>query len=170
MIAENRQNFIEVECEINGKSMNLYVSPDRTVLDILRNDLGLTGTKQGCDDGNCGACTILVDGKAAKSCSMLIGQARNKKITTIEGVSDGDVLHPVQQAFIDHFAIQCGFCTPGMIMTSIAILNEYPEATEEVIREGLHGNLCRCTGYVKIVEAIEAARDKMNCGGEKHEV
>lgn len=162
---QNRANYIQVECEINGKSVDLLVSPDRTVVDVLRNELGLTGTKQGCDDGNCGACTILVDGKAAKSCSLLIGQARNKKITTIEGVSNGDVLHPMQQAFIDHFAIQCGFCTPGMIMTAIAILNENPNATEEDIREGLHGNLCRCTGYVKVVEAIEDARDKINAGG-----
>ncbi|MEA4807243.1 (2Fe-2S)-binding protein [Acetobacterium wieringae] len=162
---QNRENYIEVLCEVNGAPANLYVSPDRTVVDVLRNELGLTGTKQGCDDGNCGACTILVDGKAAKSCSMLIGQARNKKITTIEGVSNGDVLHPMQQAFIDHFAIQCGFCTPGMIMTAIAILNENPNATEEDIREGLHGNLCRCTGYVKVVEAIEDARDKINAGG-----
>lgn len=164
---QDRSNYIEVECEINGQAVNLLVSPDRTVVDVLRNELGLTGTKQGCDDGNCGACTILVDGKAAKSCSMLIGQARGKKLTTIEGVSDGDVLHPMQQAFIDHFAIQCGFCTPGMIMTAIAILNENPNATEEDIREGLHGNLCRCTGYVKVVEAIEDARDIMNAGGAK---
>lgn len=164
---QNRANYIQVECEINGKPVDLLVSPDRTVVDVLRNELGLTGTKQGCDDGNCGACTILVDGKAAKSCSMLIGQAKNKKITTIEGVSNGDVLHPMQQAFIDHFAIQCGFCTPGMIMTAIAILNENPNATEEDIREGLHGNLCRCTGYVKVVEAIEDARDQINAGGAK---
>lgn len=164
---QDRSNFIEVECEVNGQPVNLLVSPDRTVVDVLRNELGLTGTKQGCDDGNCGACTILVDGKAAKSCSMLIGQARGKKLTTIEGVSNGDVLHPMQQAFIDHFAIQCGFCTPGMIMTAIAILNENPNATEEDIREGLHGNLCRCTGYVKVVEAIEDARDIMNAGGNR---
>lgn len=162
---QNRANYIQVECEINGKPVDLFISPDRTVVDVLRNELGLTGTKQGCDDGNCGACTILVDGKAAKSCSMLIGQIRNKKVTTIEGVSDGDILHPMQQAFIDHFAIQCGFCTPGMIMTAIAILNENPNANEDDIREGLHGNLCRCTGYVKIVEAVEDARDQINAGG-----
>ncbi len=161
---QNRANYIQVECEINGKQVDLFISPDRTVVDVLRNELGLTGTKQGCDDGNCGACTILVDGKAAKSCSMLIGQIRNKKVTTIEGVSDGDVLHPMQQAFIDHFAIQCGFCTPGMIMTAIAILNENPNANEDDIRDGLHGNLCRCTGYVKIVEAVEDARDQINAG------
>ena len=164
---QNKSNLIQVECEVNGKPVSLLVSPDQTVLEVLRNELGLTGTKKGCDDGNCGACTILVDGKAAKSCSMLIGQARNKKLTTIEGVSNGEILHPMQQAFIDQFAIQCGFCTPGMILTGIAILNENPNADEDEIREGLHGNLCRCTGYTKIVEAVEIARDRMNVGGEK---
>lgn len=167
---QNKDNLIQVDCEVNGKPVSLLISPDQTVLDVLRNELGLTGTKKGCDDGNCGACTILLDGKAAKSCSMLIGQVRNKKITTIEGVSNGEILHPMQQAFIDQFAIQCGFCTPGMILTGIAILNENPNADEEEIREGLHGNLCRCTGYVKIVEAVEIARDRMQLGGEKNEI
>ncbi|KNZ41008.1 (2Fe-2S)-binding protein [Acetobacterium bakii] len=167
---QNKSNFIKVDCEVNGKPVSLHVSPDQTVVDVLRNELGLTGTKKGCDDGNCGACTILLDGKAAKSCSMLIGQVRNKKITTIEGVSNGEILHPMQQAFIDTFAIQCGFCTPGMILSGIAILNENPDADEEEIREGLHGNLCRCTGYVKIVEAVEIARDRMNAGGAKNEI
>lgn len=167
---QNKSNLIIVDCEVNGKPVSLQVSPDQTVVDVLRNELGLTGTKKGCDDGNCGACTILIDGKAAKSCSMLIGQVRNKKITTIEGVSNGDKLHPMQQAFIDRFAIQCGFCTPGMILTAIAILNENPNADEEEIREGLHGNLCRCTGYVKIVEAVEVARDQMTIGGVNNEI
>lgn len=167
---QNKDNLMQVEFEVNGKPVNLLVSPDQTVLEVLRTELNLTGTKKGCDDGNCGACTILIDGKAAKSCSLLIGQVRNKKITTIEGVSNGEILHPMQQAFIDQFAIQCGFCTPGMILTGIAILNENIDADEEEIREGLHGNLCRCTGYVKIVEAIEIARDQMKLEGNKHEI
>jgi len=155
-------NYITVDFTINGDPAQLTVSPSMTVLEAIRDELGLTGTKKGCDDGNCGACTIIMDGRAVKSCSMLIGQARGKEIITIEGLSKDGVLHPLQQAFIDRFAIQCGFCTPGMIMTALAILTENPNAGEDDIREGMHGNLCRCTGYIKIVEAVEAARDMMN--------
>ncbi len=115
----------------------------------------------GCDDGNCGACTVILDGKAVKSCLMLVPQARGKEILTIEGLGSEEKLHPLQQAFIDHFAVQCGFCTPGMILAAKALLDKNPNATEEEIREGLHGNICRCTGYVKIVGAIEAARNHM---------
>lgn len=152
---------IIVDFEVNGKPYKIHVEPYKTVLEVLRDDLGLTGTKKGCDDANCGACTIIMDGKAVKCCSLLIGQARGKKIVTIEGLEGENGLHPLQQAFIDHFAIQCGFCTPGMILTAKAILDENPDATEEEIREGMHGNICRCTGYVKIIEAVEAARDQM---------
>lgn len=155
---------INIAFEVNGRSYNIHVEPYKTILEVLRDDLGLTGSKKGCDDANCGACTIIMNGKAVKCCSMLIGQARDARIITIEGLEGENGLHPLQQAFIDKFAIQCGFCTPGMIMAAKAILDENPKATEEDIREGMHGNLCRCTGYVKIVEALEAARDQMAGG------
>lgn len=150
---------IKVTLTVNGREHTLYVAPYKTLLDVLREELNLLGTKKGCDDSNCGVCTVLVDGMAVKSCTMLIPVADGKKITTIEGLEKSDCLHPLQQAFIDHFAVQCGFCTPGMILTAKAILDENPNASESEIREGLHGNLCRCTGYKKIVEAIEAVRD-----------
>jgi len=150
---------IDVELTINGRKYNLNVSPDRTLAEVLREELGLTGTKIGCDDGNCGVCTIIFNGAAVKSCALLIGQAAGSEILTIEGLETANGLHPLQQAFIDYFAVQCGFCTPGMILTAKAILDENPNATEDELREGLHGNLCRCVGYVQIIEAIEAVRD-----------
>jgi aerobic-type carbon monoxide dehydrogenase small subunit (CoxS/CutS family) len=151
----------KMELQVNGRVYEVFVEPWKTLLEVLRGEVGLTGAKMGCDDGNCGACTVIVDGKAIKSCLMLVPQAKGKKILTIEGLGSEENLHPLQQAFIDYFAVQCGFCTPGMILAAKALLDENPNATEEEIREGLHGNICRCTGYVKIVEAIEAARDKM---------
>jgi aerobic-type carbon monoxide dehydrogenase small subunit (CoxS/CutS family) len=150
-----------IELEVNGKTHVIFVEPWRTLLEVLRDELGLTGAKKGCDDGNCGACTIILDGKAVKSCLMLVPQAKGKKIFSIEGLGSEENLHPLQQAFIDHFAVQCGFCTPGMILAAKALLDENPQANEEDIRRGLHGNICRCTGYVKIVEAVKAARDKL---------
>ena len=147
-----------VTLTINGEKRLMRVPAGRTLLELLREDLGLTGTKCGCDDSNCGACTVLLDGHAIKSCCMLALQADGAEIVTIEGLETRDGLHPLQRAFIDHFALQCGFCTPGMIMTAKAILDENPVADEDDIREGLHGNLCRCTGYKKIVEAIMAVR------------
>ena len=155
-------NKIIVSFEVNNRPVELLVAPNRTLLDVLREDLGLTGVKHGCDDSNCGVCTVIMDGKAVKSCSILIGQAQGTKVTTIEGLETENGLHPLQKAFIEHFAIQCGFCTPGMILSAKALLDENPNATEDKIREALHGNICRCTGYKKIVEAIEAARDEMN--------
>ncbi|MCI8855553.1 MAG: (2Fe-2S)-binding protein [Clostridiaceae bacterium] len=155
-------NKIIVSFEVNGRQTELLTAPNRTVLEVLREDLGLTGVKHGCDDSNCGVCTIIMDGKAVKSCAMLIGQAQGTKITTIEGLETENGLHPLQKAFIEHFAIQCGYCTPGMILSAKALLDENPNAAEDEIREALHGNICRCTGYKKIVEAIEAARDEMN--------
>jgi len=160
-MGEESNRKMDMELEVNGRIYALSVEPWKTLLEVLRDELGLTGTKKGCGDGNCGSCTVLMDGKAVKSCLLLVPQARGKKILTIEGLGSEERLHPLQQAFIDHFAIQCGFCTPGMIMTAKAILDENPKATEDEIREGIHGNFCRCTGYLKIVEAIEAARDAL---------
>jgi aerobic-type carbon monoxide dehydrogenase small subunit (CoxS/CutS family) len=152
----------KMELQVNGRVYEVFVEPWKTLLEVLRGEVGLTGAKMGCDDGNCGACTVIVDGKAIKSCLMLVPQAKGKKILTIEGLGSEENLHPLQQAFIEYFAVQCGFCTPGMILAAKALLDENPNATEEEIREGLHGNICRCTGYVKIVEAIEAVRGLRN--------
>lgn len=152
---------------VNGENQEIYSEPWQVLRDVLRDELGLTGVKEGCTTGNCGACTVLIDGKAVKSCLVLASQAVGKDILTIEGLSKNGELHPLQQAFIDYFAVQCGFCTPGMILTAKALLDENPEATEEDIRHGLHGNLCRCTAYVKIVEAVLAAKQKIQERGRK---
>lgn len=152
----------EILLVVNGETYRLTVEPHRTLLDVLRDDLGLTGTKNGCGMGECGACTILVDGKPVSSCLTLAIGADGKSVTTIEGLADGNKLHPLQQAFVDCSAIQCGFCTPGMILTAKALLEENPKASEEDVKLGLVGNLCRCTGYVKIVEAVMAARKRMH--------
>jgi aerobic-type carbon monoxide dehydrogenase small subunit (CoxS/CutS family) len=141
---------------LNGKKTTLDVAPDRRVVDVLREYCGLTGTKEGCGAGECGACTILVDGESRLSCLMLAAQLAGRKITTIEGISNKDRLHPLQDAFIQHGAVQCGFCTPGMILSATALLNRNHHPTRADIRAGLSGNLCRCTGYQKIVDAVEA--------------
>jgi aerobic-type carbon monoxide dehydrogenase small subunit (CoxS/CutS family) len=150
---------MQFELTVNGKNYIVYSAPDRTLLEVLREELNMLGTKKGCDDTNCGVCTVIMDGMAVKSCTILIPQANGRSITTIEGLEGPNGLHPLQQSFIDNFAVQCGFCTPGMILTAKAILDENPNATEEEIREGLHGNICRCTGYESIVRAVEAVRD-----------
>ena len=150
---------IDLKINVNGRPYELSVRADLTLLDVLRNKLQLTGTKTGCEDANCGVCTVIMNGMAVKSCVILAGQANGSEILTIEGLESKDGLHPLQQSFIDNFAIQCGYCTPGMILTAKAILDENPNATEDDIREGLHGNLCRCTGYVNIVKAVEDVRD-----------
>jgi carbon-monoxide dehydrogenase small subunit len=144
---------------VNGQAYDLAVAPHRTLLEVLRDDLGLTGTKRGCDDGDCGACTVLVDGAPITSCLLLAVDAQGKAITTIEGLAAGGQLHPLQRAFVDHGALQCGFCTPGMILTAKYLLDQNPHLTDEAIRAGLAGNLCRCTGYVQILEAVAACRD-----------
>jgi len=151
-------NYYPVALTVNGERHDLLIPPGRTLLELLREDLGLTGAKHGCGDSNCGACTVILDGQAVKSCCMLALQADGAEVLTIEGLEAEGGLHPLQQAFIDHFALQCGFCTPGMILTAKAILDLNPDATEDDIREGLHGNLCRCTGYKKIVEAVAAVQ------------
>jgi carbon-monoxide dehydrogenase small subunit len=149
---------------VNGRPVELSVEPHRTLLDVLRDDLELTGAKKGCDRGDCGACTVLLDGKPVTSCMMLAVQADGCRITTIEGLSEGGRLHPVQQAFVDQGAVQCGFCTPGMVLAAVALLEEHPHPTEAQVRDAIAGNLCRCTGYVKIVEAI------MDAAGSPEEV
>jgi len=143
-----------VELNINGDNHEILVSPNHTLLEVLRDKLGLMGTKRGCDLGACGACTVLINGEAYLSCVMLAVDAVGKEIMTIEGLSEGGELHPLQRAFVENGGLQCGFCTPGMILTAKAILDEETNPTEEVIKEKMAGNLCRCTGYKKILEAV----------------
>lgn len=150
-----------VHFTVNGTPTEVFVEPWRTLADVLREDVGLPGLKIGCDRGNCGSCTILLDGKAVRSCLILTPVAEGKQITTIEGLAKNGKLHPLQEAFMEHFAVQCGFCTPGMILAAKALLDENPDADEQDIRKALKGNLCRCTGYKKIIEAILAAKEKM---------
>ena len=143
-----------VTLKINDEPYELTLDPRRTLLDVLRNDLGLTGTKEGCGEGVCGACTVLLEGKAVNACLILAVEVNGREILTIEGLAKGGVLHPLQQSFIDHWAIQCGFCTPGMILSAKALLDKNPHPGEDEIRRALAGNLCRCTGYAKIVKAV----------------
>jgi carbon-monoxide dehydrogenase small subunit len=145
-----------IELTINGNKEKLAVKNNWTLLEILRGKMNLTGTKCGCNKGECGACTVLMNGKAVLSCLTMAIAADEQEIITIEGLTGDDSLHPIQQAFIDHGAVQCGFCTPGMIMSAKALLDEIPNPTEQEIRYGINGNICRCTGYAKIVEAIES--------------
>ena len=145
-----------IELTVNGEIYEAHIEPNKTLLDVLRDNLELTGTKKGCDMGDCGACTVIINGKAINSCLVLAMDARGKEILTIEGLAEGTKLHPIQDAFVQYGGIQCGFCTPGMVMASKALLDENPKPTEYQVREGIAGNLCRCTGYVKIVEAIMA--------------
>ena len=153
---------MKIALNINGEKRELDVEQYRTLLDVLRNDAGLTGTKKGCDVGDCGACTVLVDGKPVNSCLMLGVEAEGCKVVTIEGLQPApDRLHPLQEAFVRLGGAQCGFCTPGMIMMAAALLAENPKPTEDEIRFGIAGNICRCTGYTKIVEAIQAAAKEL---------
>jgi len=149
-----------IELKVNGEAYEVAIEPRRTLLEVLREHLGLTGTKQGCNEGECGSCTVLMDGEPVNSCLVLAVEAKDKDILTIEGLAEGQKLHPLQEAFIKHGAFQCGFCTPGMILSAKALLDRNPQPTEEEIRRGISGNLCRCTGYVKIIEAIRAVAQR----------
>jgi carbon-monoxide dehydrogenase small subunit len=142
---------------VNGEKHEVAVEPRQSLLQVLREELHLTGTKEGCSEGECGACTVLLDGQTVDSCLIFGLEAHGREIVTIEGLAKGDQLHPVQKAFADYGAVQCGFCTPGMILAAKALLDRHPQPTEADIRRGIAGNLCRCTGYVKIVDAIKAA-------------
>lgn len=146
-----------VTLEINGENFDLAISPTAFLSEVIRETVGLTGTKKGCGIGDCGACTVLIDDRPALSCITLAIACEGRSITTIEGLSEGAQLHPVQRAFIDKGAVQCGFCTPGMVLSSVALLNENPQPTEKEIKTALAGNLCRCTGYVKIMDAVKHA-------------
>lgn len=155
-----------IQLTINGEPVESAVSTNQTLVQFLRDDMGLTGTKHGCGLGDCGACTVLMDGKAVNSCLVLAIQADGTDILTIEGLAENGKLHPLQQAFVDNGAIQCGFCTPGMILSAKALLDEKPNPSELEIRTAISGNLCRCTGYQKIVQAVDEAA-KVIRGGEE---
>lgn len=142
---------------VNGELQEILAAPHLTLLEVLREQLGLTGTKHGCELGECGACTVLIDGRPQFSCLILPAQAQGREITTVEGLADGGTLHPVQQAFVDMGAVQCGYCTPGMVLTAKALLDDEPHPDRERIKAALAGNICRCTGYAKILDAVEAA-------------
>lgn len=153
-----------INFSLNGEVVETMVESNMTMCDFLRKEMHLTGTKRGCEEGECGACTIMLDRRPVASCMMLAAEADGHEVVTIEGIVQGDKLHPVQQAFIDKWGLQCGFCTPGMIISAITLLEENPNPTEHEIRDAIAGNLCRCTGYAKIVEAISAAAEVIQKG------
>ena len=155
---------VAITLTVNGQAISAEVEARMTLADFLREQLGLTGTKLGCEHGVCGSCTVLWDGAAVRSCLVLAAQADGANLTTIEGLSTGEAMHPVQQAFWEHHGLQCGFCTPGMVLTAVALLEENPAPSEAEIREALSGNLCRCTGYQNIVWAVRAAAAQMQAG------
>jgi len=146
---------------VNNKEYEIAVTPNKTLTQVLRDDLDLMGVKEGCGIGDCGACTVILDGRPVSSCLVLAVQANGSHVSTIEGVAEGQTLHPLQQAFVDLGAIQCGFCTPGMVLSAKSLLDKNPDPSEYEIREAISGNLCRCTGYQKIVEAVKAASENM---------
>jgi len=150
------QQTVPLTMTVNGKPVTVLIHADELLVDVLRDRLGLIGTKIGCNEGECGACTVIMDGQAVLSCLIPALRAQGRQITTIEGLSEGDTLHPLQQAFVEHGAVQCGYCTPGFIMSAKALLDRNQHPTRDEIKEAIAGNLCRCTGYVKILEAIES--------------
>jgi aerobic-type carbon monoxide dehydrogenase small subunit (CoxS/CutS family) len=152
---------MEIEITVNGRARRFDVEPNKLLLNLVRDELHLTGTKYGCGIGECGACTVLLDGEAVLACMVLAVDADGRSVETVEGVADGDRLDPIQEAYIEEGAVQCGFCTPGFIMTTKALLKENPDPSEAEIREYLKGNYCRCTGYVNIVKAVQSAAEKL---------
>jgi carbon-monoxide dehydrogenase small subunit len=152
---------MKIAINVNGKQKRFDVEPHTLLLNLIRDEMSLTGTKYGCGIGECGACTVLLDGEAVLSCMMLAVDADGHRVDTVEGLSDGNTLHPIQQAYLDEGAVQCGFCTPGFIMSTKALLDKNPNPDEAEIREYLNGNICRCTGYVNIVKAVQSAAVKM---------
>lgn len=153
---------VDLVLDVNGRSYEVRVEPRRTLADALRDDCGLTGTHLGCEHGVCGACTVLLDGEPVRSCLLFAVQCSGREIRTVEGLADGDRLHPLQQAFWDHHGLQCGFCTPGFLMLAAAVLEQNPGIGDDDLREALSSNLCRCTGYQNIITAVQAARDQIN--------
>ena len=153
-----------VQTTINGSQTDFLCEPRQSLLEVLRDVLGMTGTKEGCNDGNCGACTVILDGRTVDSCLVLAVETQGSEITTIEGLATPEGLHPIQQAFLEQAALQCGICTPGFIVATKGLLDQEPDPSEERIRLWLAGNLCRCTGYDKIVRAVMQARDTMKAG------
>ncbi len=151
----------QITIEVNGQIHQLQVKSSATLLDVIREDLGLTGAKEGCGEGECGACTVIMDGLAVNACLILAVEANGKKITTIEGLANGGELHPIQQAFVEIGGMQCGFCTPGMILSAKALLDRNQSPTDDEIKKGLEGNFCRCTGYTKIIESVRLAAERM---------
>jgi len=157
-------NAIPMSVTVNGEAHALTVPPHETLIECLRDRLGLLGVKKSCDVQVCGACTVLVDDRPVSACTVLAFEARGKHVRTIEGLAHGDDLHPVQEAFVEHGALQCGFCTPGMIMATVALLAENPRPTADEVKHYMRGNICRCTGYKRIVEAILAASERLATG------
>ena len=156
---------VQVEITVNGEQKKALVSPETTLLDLLRETWGLTGTKKGCNEGDCGACTVLLDGKPVNACLVLAVRADGRRVITIEGLGDREHPHPLQAAFVEHAALQCGFCGPGMLLSAKALLDENPDPTEAEVRQALSGNLCRCTGYAKIIEAVQRAGQMIRANG-----
>lgn len=156
--------LLEIQFTLNGKPTEINVDPRRKLLWVLRSDLGLTGTKYGCGEAHCAACTVLIDGEPTYSCMMSVSGVAGREVTTIEGLADGDKLHPVQQAFVDHDAMQCGYCTSGMILGAYGLLQRNPDPTEDEIRSGLEGHLCRCGTHVRVLEAVRTASRAMKGG------
>jgi carbon-monoxide dehydrogenase small subunit len=155
-----------IELNVNGRTVHVQVAPEELLLDVLRNQLGLLGAKEGCSTGECGACTVLMDGRPVNACLILAVRAQGVEITTIEGLGTPDNLHPLQEAFVDHAALQCGFCGPGVLLSAKALLDRNPTPTEQEIKEAIAGNVCRCTGYTKMIEAIQRAAEALLREGE----